>query len=146
MRKIVLFSAVVVGFVAATSCEHKVGALPVQLSASQLPDSCSNVAKITYSKEIKHILTTYCGTAGNQGSCHQPNVRGGGGDFTTYSGLTAMPNASNGWISTLKDRISPNPSSGNKMPSSLSSTGVQTLTDCEYNQLLAWLNAGAPNN
>ncbi len=145
MRKFVLLSAVVVGFVLATSCEHKVGALPVQLSASQLPDSCSNLAKITYSKEIKHILTTYCGTAGNEGACHQPNVRGGGGDFTTYSALTAMPNASNGWISTLKDRISSAPTTGNKMPSVIS-TGPLTLTDCEYNQLLAWLNAGAPNN
>ena len=117
VKKILTFVAIALGVWSVTSCGSKVGPVPAPVAASQLPDSCSNTSKITYSNQVSRILATYC-TSNSFGGCHGSRGGASNGNFTTYSGLVAMPKAGSSWIATLKDRISPNPTTGAQMPSS----------------------------
>ncbi len=92
---------------------------------------------ITYTDDVKQILTTYC-TNKDFGSCHQTDADGGtfGFDFTTYAGIKEK--ADDG---TLINRVFNSP--GNPMPSILS-TGPQTLSDCDQLKLQTWVDQGAP--
>lgn len=94
-------------------------------------NSCTscNAANYTFAAVIKPLIENKC-----QG-CHNPNSLGGGIDLSTYAGIKSA--ATSG---TLYGSISW-ASGYSQMPQ-----GGSKMSDCEIQQVKAWIDAGALNN
>ena len=97
-------------------------ALIVTLTACKKDDACSDV---TYSQTIAPIIAASCATAG----CHDSGAAIG--DFTTHAGIAAAANAGHVKHEVIDDKTMP--------PSG-------ALSDLKQDQILCWINAGAPND
>ncbi|MEO6168476.1 MAG: hypothetical protein ABIO46_11645 [Chitinophagales bacterium] len=95
---------------------------------------------ITYTGDIKRIMETYC-TDKNFGTCHQSELDSPAGtpglDYTTYAGIKEKV-----LDGQLIARVFDPSSSLPPMPP-LNTEGPQTLTDCDYLKLQAWVDSGA---
>lgn len=99
-------------------------ALIITLSACK-KDPVDECADVTYSQTIAPIIAASCATAG----CH---VSGAAiGDFTTHAGIAAAANAGHVKHEVIDDKTMP--------PSG-------ALSDLKQDQILCWINDGAPNN
>lgn len=90
------------------------------------PPPTFDCSTVTYSQTIAPIISTSCATAV---SCH-----GAGsalGDFTTHAGIAAAADAGHLKHTVIDDKSMP--------PSG-------PLDDTKQNQILCWINAGAPDN
>ena len=105
---------------------------------SPMPDkSATTNSVISYSVDIKPILTTYCLGAGSQ-TCHVTvSNQGANGDFTSYAGLKSK--VTNG---TIQSRVF---SSNGGMPPSYSS-GPTSLSSGDLQKFKDWVTQGALNN
>jgi hypothetical protein len=112
-----------------TSCEYE------HLETPKMPEEPKD--SVSYSLDIKPIMTTYClGTAPQR--CHVSNTnQGSPGDFSTYTGLKAK--VDNGMIAS---RVF-NPLGG--MPPSYS-LGLKTVSEEDKNTLKQWIDEGAKEN
>src|SRR5688572_9296064 len=88
-------------------------------------DGGLDCSKITYSSDIKPIITANCNASG----CH--NAGSSFGDFSTYAGLKAK--ADNG---AINNRVV----QGKNMPPS------GPLPQDQIDKIKCWLDSGSPNN
>jgi hypothetical protein len=116
-------------FLVLSGCEYEHLELPEE--NKEQPDT------VSYSLDIKPIMTTYClGTAPQR--CHVSNTnQGSPGDFSTYPGLKAK--VDNGMIAS---RVF-NPNGG--MPPSYS-LGPKPVSDEDKQTLMQWIDEGAKEN
>lgn len=98
--------------------------LVISLTACK-KDPVDDCADVTYSQTIAPIIAASCATAG----CHAAGATIG--DFTTHAGIAAEATAGHLKHEVIDDQTMP--------PSGALSTAKQ-------DQILCWINAGAPNN
>ena len=95
------------------------------------PNTTCDTANVRFSTTVKPIIDANCATAG----CHAGNPAPGGYNFETHAGLLAT--VTNGrLLGTIRHE-----SGYSAMPKNMGK-----LSDCNINQIAAWVGAGAPNN
>lgn len=93
--------------------------------------STCDTSNVSYATIIAPIMQQNCTTSG----CHDAVTQSGGYNFTVHSGLvTAIVN--NRLIGCIRHEAGYNamPNNGGK------------LADCDISKIVAWVNAGFPNN
>lgn len=99
------------------------------------PDPNNNTgcdtSNVTYSGTIQPIIAQNCSTSG----CHDADFIAGGYNMTTYDGFLHAVQSGK-LIGSIKHE-----SGYIAMPQS-----GGFLSDCQINQIVAWVNAGAQNN
>lgn len=120
------------------TCTYDKKELEIQNNHPQ-PSDCDTTGlhgAISYCRDIKPIITTYCYGKGDQ-TCHvSPSNQGASGNFTTYEGLYSK--VKNG---TLEDRVfvlkDMPPSNANE---------PKKLSAADSTKLRNWIQQGAKNN
>jgi len=126
-RILTIFSTFVLFVAVASSCYNRKAD---QLYPAATGTPC-DTAGVSYSATIGGIVSANCAKAG----CHDGRTKEGGYDMTNYTGAAAA--ARDGMFACdLRHQ-----SGCNQMPND-----GTILTDCQIKQLIAWANAGAPEN
>lgn len=101
-----------------------------QLYGVTTPTTC-DTTNTTYAAVINPTVTQYCAKSG----CHDASTKANGYDMSSYTGLSLAAQ------------------SGRLVGAILHQSGYQampndgaTLSDCQKNQIVIWVNKGARNN